>query len=180
MDFAVCRRALIALLAGLLIQTSHASTSPSTNINPMTGLEAINQAAWQRTLVMRIAKSHMMVAAGVDYQKSKTQLTQSIGEYESVLKLLQSNSPNRDISDRLKAAKGQWKQFKAAALATPTKENAVTVIEESDDLLYHTDAVVRHWRAFADEQPGHLVDTSSQQGMLSERIGMFYAAHFMV
>lgn len=172
MDFVRCRQVVLFLLAGMFVQTSAATTAS------ITELEAISQATWQRTLVMRIAKSHMLVAAGVDYQKSKAQLTDSIAEYESVLKTLQGNSPNQDISERLRVVKGEWEQFKEAVLAVPTKEGAFEVMEESDDLLYHSDAIVRHWKVYAEEQIGHLVDTSSQQSMLSERIGMFYAAHF--
>ncbi|OUR92511.1 hypothetical protein A9Q81_16305 [Gammaproteobacteria bacterium 42_54_T18] len=172
MDFVRYRQAVLFLIAGMLIQTSVASTTA------ISELEAISQAAWQRTLVMRIAKSHMLVAAGIDYQKSKSQLMDSIKEYEVVLKTLQSNSPNHDISERLRFIKVEWEQFKAASLKAPSKEVALVVMEESDDLLYHTDAIVRRWKVYAEEQIRHLVDTSSQQSMLSERIGMFYAAHF--
>ena len=172
MDFVRCRQVVLFMLAGMFVQTSVATTAS------ITELEAISQAAWQRTLVMRIAKSHMLVAAGIDYQKSKSQLTDSIEEYESVLKTLQGNSPNHDISERLRVIKVEWEQFKVAVLKAPTQEGALVVMEESDDLLYHTDAIVRLWKVYAEEQIGHLVDTSSQQSMLSERIGMFYAAHF--
>jgi len=172
MDFVRCRQVVLFMLAGMFVQTSVATTAS------ITELEAINQAAWQRTLVMRIAKSHMLVAAGIDYQKSKSQLTDSIDEYESVLKTLQGNSPNHDISERLRVIKIEWEQFKVVVLKAPTQEGALVVMEESDDLLYHTDAIVRRWKVYAEEQIGHLVDTSSQQSMLSERIGMFYAAHF--
>ena len=172
MDFVRCRQVVLFMLAGMFVQTSVATTAS------ITELEAINQAAWQRTLVMRIAKSHMLVAAGIDYQKSKSQLTDSIDEYESVLKTLQGNSPNHDISERLRVIKVEWEQFKVVVLKAPTQEGALVVMEESDDLLYHTDAIVRRWKVYAEEQIGHLVDTSSQQSMLSERIGMFYAAPF--
>ncbi len=172
MDFVRCRQIVLLLLAGMFVQTSAATTTS------ITELEAISQAAWQRTLVMRIAKSHMLVAAGVDYQKSKSQLMDSIKEYETVLKTLQGNSPNHDISERLRVIKTEWEQLKIAVLKAPSQEGALVVMEESDDLLYHTDAIVRRWKVYAEEQIGHLVDTSSQQSMLSERIGMFYAAHF--
>ncbi|OUS32346.1 hypothetical protein A9Q99_00695 [Gammaproteobacteria bacterium 45_16_T64] len=172
MDFVKSRWVMFSLLAGLLMQTSTA------NAAAMTELEAISQSAWQRTLVMRVAKSHMLIAAGIDYRKSKAQLSQSIQEYEAVLRSLQANSPNRDISERLRLVKLEWQQFKMLVLETPTKANAMLVMEESDDLLYHTDAIVRRWKVYAEEEVGHLVDTSSQQSMLSERIGMFYAAHF--
>lgn len=174
MNFIHCRQAVLLLIAGLLIQTSAVNASEKS----MSEIEAISQAGWQRTLVMRIAKSHMLLAAGIDYKKSKSQLEQSVGEYEAVLRSLQRNSPNRDISERLRVIKGEWEQFKAAIEMPMTKESALTVMEESDDLLYHTDAIVRRWKVYAEEQVGHLVDTSSQQSMLSERIGMFYAAHF--
>ncbi|MBV1921818.1 MAG: type IV pili methyl-accepting chemotaxis transducer N-terminal domain-containing protein [Pseudomonadales bacterium] len=172
MDFVRCRQVVLFLLAGMLIQTTVASTTS------ITELEAISQAAWQRTLVMRIAKSHMLVAAGIDYQKSKSQLMDAIEEYEAVLKTLQGNSPNNDISERLRVIKVEWGQFKAASLKASSQEGALVVMEESDDLLYHTDALVRSWKVYTEEKVGHLVDTSSQQSMLSERIGMFYAAHF--
>jgi len=60
MDFVRCRQVVLFLIAGMLIQTSAASTAS------ISELEAISQAAWQRTLVMRIAKTHMLVAAGID------------------------------------------------------------------------------------------------------------------
>jgi hypothetical protein len=172
MGFSRCRQAILFLFAGMFIQTSVASTAS------ITELEATSQAAWQRTLVMRIAKFHMLVAAGIDYQKSKSELLDSIEEYEAVLKTLQGNSPNRDISERLLVIKVEWEQFKTASLKAPSQESALVVMEESDDLLYHTDALVRRWKVYTEETVGYLVNTSSQQSMLSERIGMFYAAHF--
>lgn len=140
--------------------------------------EAINKAAWQRTLTQRIAKNYMLVGGHVDLESSTAQLKASISEFEMTLFQLQNNAPNDRITKTTLKLKKKWIPYKEVASSKPTKDSALWLIEESNSLLALSDKLVQQWLALDHTNLTHLVDLSNHQSMLSERIGMYYSAHF--
>lgn len=140
--------------------------------------EAINKAAWQRTLTQRIAKNYLLVGGRVDLESSKAQLKASISEFDMTLFQLQNNAPTDRIAKTTLKLKKRWLSYKEVALTEPTKDSALWLIEESNSLLAMTDKLVHQWLALDHNKLTNLVNLSNHQSMLSERIGMYYSAHF--
>ena len=98
-------------------------------------LDAVHKAAVQRTLVMRIAKDHLQMAAGVDYQASRADMEASIEEYEFLLGQLELNSPNSNLNQRVLDIKRDWQKFRSVALTVASQESSLALIEEGNDLM---------------------------------------------
>lgn len=152
--------------------------STSVSARSMSDLDAVHMAATQRTLVMRVAKAHIQLASGVDALNARRNLQNSIEEYDNNLKALEQNSPNSVLNRRIMSLKNEWQAFKQVALADPAPMTVQTLLEESNNLLYQTDSLVRQWRMRLPQERGFANELALQQSMLSERIGLFYTAHF--
>ena len=143
----------------------------------LSDLDAVHQAATQRALVMRVAKAHIQVASGVDRENARRSLQASIKQYDKNLEELEANSPNSGINGRLLQLKKDWQAFKTKAQRPSNRATVVSLLEESDNLLYRTDALVRQWQLRLPQEHGHFNELALQQSMLSERISLFHAAH---
>lgn len=142
-------------------------------------LDAVHKAAVQRTLVMRIAKDHLQVAANVDVNAARVDLEASVEEYEFLLSQLELNSPNSNLNQRVLNVKQAWQGFRSAALATPSKDSVLNLIDAGNDLMVKNDLLMREWQARLPSSYGERIDLAQQQSMLSERIGVFYLAQYM-
>lgn len=144
----------------------------------LSDLDAVHQAATQRTLVMRVAKAHIQLASGVDHANAQRALVAGIEEYDRNLEELEANSPNSTLNNRLLQLKQEWQTFKAAAQSEPSRRSVLTLLEESNNLLYQTDSLVRQWQLRLPQDRGQYNEQALQQSMLSERISLFYTAHY--
>lgn len=142
-------------------------------------LDAVHKAAVQRTLVMRIAKDHLQMAAGVDYQASRADMEASIEEYEFLLGQLELNSPNSNLNQRVLDIKRDWQKFRSVALTVASQESSLALIEEGNDLMLKNDLLMREWQARLPHLYGERIDLAQQQSMLSQRIGVYYLAQYI-
>jgi len=152
--------------------------STAVSARSLSDLDAVHMAATQRTLVMRVAKAHIQVASGVDAVNARRTLHASVREYDSNLKELEQNSPNSVLNRRMISLKQSWHAFRRVAQADPSPLTVQTLLEESNNLLYQTDSLLRQWRLRLPQERGLFNELALQQSMLSERIGLFYTAHF--
>ena len=173
----------MAQVFGLVFKTSLAFlvafSSAWVSARSLSDLDAVDQASLQRTLSMRIAKAYIQMAANVDYQKAETELDHSIVEFEYSLNQLEMNSPNSKLHQRIKQVQSEWLSFRSIAETTPNVAQVEDLIEEANDLLYQTDALVREWKMRLPGEHGMQMDLASQQSMLSERIGAYYVAGYL-
>lgn len=142
-------------------------------------LDAVYKAAIQRTLVMRIAKNHIQLATGVDYQSSKIDLSASIEEFDQLLGQLELNSPTSAINQRVLGIKKIWQSYRVMAESLPSQESVLALLESSNDLILQSDLLMREWQGRLPGVYGESIDLVQQQSMLSERIGAFYLAQYM-
>ncbi|RLT94484.1 hypothetical protein [Ketobacter sp.] len=171
MNKLVSIRSFLVVILGLVSTLSSART--------ISDLDAVHKAAEQRTLVMRIARDHVQMAANVDYQAAKADLESSLEAFELLLGQLEHNSPNSTINQRVMDIKQQWLSFRSTALASPDADSVLTLIEESNELLLSTDILMRDWQARLPHHYGHRIDLAQQQSMLSERINLLYLAKYI-
>ena len=145
----------------------------------LSDLDAVSKAAWERTLTMRMAKAYTQLAAGVDSQNAQMDLDNSISEFKYGLSLLEQNAPNSRIHQRVLRVKREWSNFHTLVSNIPTKHNLEALLEGADELMYHTDSLVREWKTRLPNANGDSIDMATEQSMLSERIGVFYAARYL-
>lgn len=168
-------QSVVKFSVGLVVM---ALMSTSVSARSMSDLDAVHLAAAQRTLVMRVAKSHILLASGVDAVNARRNLQASIKAYDSNLQALEQNSPNSVLNRRIMSLKNEWQTFKQVALSDPSLSTVQTLLEESNTLLYQTDSLMRQWRMRLPQGRGISNELALQQSMLSERIALFYTAHF--
>ena len=150
--------------------------STAVSARSLSDLDAADQAALQRTLVMRVAKAHIQLAANPGEQARKT-LKDSVDQYDRSLVLLEENSPNSQINQRIMKVKQLWQAYRSQALSQPAHSSVLAMLEQSNNLLFQSDALVRDWKARLPQHVGERSELAQQQGMLSERAGVYFAAH---
>ena len=164
-------RSFLVVILGLISTLASART--------ISDLDDVHKAAVQRTLVMRIAKDHLQMAANVDYQAARAGLDANVEEFEFLLGQLEHNSPNSAINQRVLDVKQHWGALRAAVTLSPNGGNALDVLETADDLLLKSDLLMRDWQARLPHHYGDRVDLAQQQSMLSERINVLYLAQYI-
>ena len=164
-------RSFLVVILGLISTLASART--------ISDLDAVHKAAVQRTLVMRIAKDHLQMAANVDYKAAQSDLEANVEEFEFLLGQLEHNSPNSTINQRVLDLKEGWMAFRVGATSAPDANSALDLIEKADDLLLKSDLLMRDWQARLPHHYGDRIDLAQQQSMLSERINVLYLAQYI-
>lgn len=139
-------------------------------------LEAVHQAANQRTLVMSVARAHIQLATNEGATEAKGALLNSIRQYEEGLKVLETHATDATLNARLQVLKQQWQSYKDIALGKPGAASSEALLEHSDDLLFQADALMWQWQLRLPGEQGLSSELAFQQSMLSERIGLLQAA----
>lgn len=138
---------------------------------------AINKAGRQRMLTQRILKSWLLIGQDVATDTAQEQLDQGIGLFETQLEELETFAPTPSIQNALTNVRSQWVEFRQRAIAIPEKKKAFALIEDGNQLLAACETVVTQLEQYAHNTKGKLINVSGRQRMLSQRIGMYYAAH---
>lgn len=142
----------------------------------LSDLDAVHQSAQLRTLAMRVARTHIQAASGDQDTGVWQALNGDVVRYDDTLARLEENSPSSVINQRILKVKALWRQYKTTALSRPSRTTVNALLDAGDNLLVQTDALVKLWQARLPHDRGERNDLALQQGMLSERIGLFYAA----
>ncbi len=138
--------------------------------------EAMNLSGMQRMLSQRIAKSYLMIGADVRSEVAIEQLDQSVARFESNHRALDGYAPNPQITQALQQVDQTWQTYRELALSRPQREQAVQVLQLSDQLLAQSEQVVQLIQSHAGSTSAGLVNRSGRQRMLSQRIAKLYLA----
>nr|WP_298164174.1 type IV pili methyl-accepting chemotaxis transducer N-terminal domain-containing protein [uncultured Pseudomonas sp.] len=161
------------IISGLLLSLSLLSFPSSAAIN---AAEAMNLSGMQRMLSQRIAKTYLMIGAEVRPEQAEEQLDQSIAKFESNYLALSEYAPTEQIKTALAEAGQTWQRYRELALSRPTKQQALSMLELSDQLLAQSENVVQLLERHSGGQSARLVNRSGRQRMLSQRIAKLYLA----
>lgn len=136
--------------------------------------EAVNMSGLQRMLSQRIAKSYLMIGQRVHLKEAQQQRDTSIALFEKNLITLKEYSPTPEIGTNLSKVEAIWLGYKKRVLQTPNRDEALTVIRQSDEVLKLSEVVVKQIQDYSNVSAARLVNISGRQRMLSQRIGKLY------
>lgn len=140
----------------------------------MTDAEAVNMSGLQRMLSQRIAKSYLMLGQKVSIHEASKQRDVSVALFETNLQELKAYAPTPEISDDLKKVETVWLGYKKRVSQTPSRDEALTVIRQSDEVLRLSETVVKAVQEYTKVSGARLVNISGRQRMLSQRIAKLY------
>jgi len=138
--------------------------------------EAMNLSGMQRMLSQRIAKSYLMIGADVRSDQAVQQLEQSVARFESNYQALSEYAPSAEITTALEQVGLTWQRYRELALSRPEPQQALSLLQLSDQLLAQSEALVQLIEAHTGNAGARLVNRSGRQRMLSQRIAKLYLA----
>lgn len=140
--------------------------------------EILDRAAQQRTLVLSAAKHYVLAASGVDVRESQRSLHAAQRQFEANLDVMRINAPNTLLRESLKSLDAEWTAFNEQINSPASNDRIEAIVEATNTLVFLADAISNRWGVMASNRELEALNLSHQQAMLSERMGMLYAAHY--
>ncbi|MCK5876854.1 MAG: type IV pili methyl-accepting chemotaxis transducer N-terminal domain-containing protein [Candidatus Marithrix sp.] len=98
----------------------------------------INKAGKQRMLIQKMTKELLLVAKGIEAEANKTNLTNSVAEFDNVLTELSANTINESIASQLKKIQKKWAKYKPILDAVDVSETALNKLDKLSLSLYRS------------------------------------------
>jgi len=128
------------------------------------------------TLSQRMAKDYMAVGAGIRPEKAMKDLDVSVAQFEQSFQQLMDYANSHRASKEFKAMADLWQQYRTDVIAQPDKKAAITLINESNELLkaclHAADAITKQNGSAV----ASLVELSGEEATLTQKIAMDYFA----
>ncbi|WP_196887019.1 type IV pili methyl-accepting chemotaxis transducer N-terminal domain-containing protein [Aureivirga sp. CE67] len=140
--------------------------------------EAINIAGKQRMISQRMLKCYMMIGADIKTDQARKELDESVAAFEEGYLLLSEYASSGKVSKSLDEVRKLWEPFRLHIVSTPNHKDASLLLEEADKLLTASQDVVEEIENHLRLKSAKLVDKAGRQRMLSQKIAMYYIAHY--
>lgn len=159
---AVCLIVCSVLALGL----AGTASAETLNIN-----SAINKAGRQRMLSQRMAKAYCQAGLGVEAERSKKILEQSVALFDKQLADLKAFAPTPEIKDTYARLEQAWIPYKQLlAGGDPNLENAKKIAQASEEVLKLAQQGTELLEKHSGTTTGKLINVAGRQRMLSQRI----------
>ncbi len=96
----------------------------------------INKAGKQRMLIQKMTKELLLVAKGIDVETSKTNLANTVIEFEKVLTELSANTINESIAAQLKKVQKKWDKYQPILASVDISEPTLHKVDKLSSSLY--------------------------------------------
>lgn len=132
---------------------------------------AINKAGRQRMLSQRMAKAYCQAGLGVEVERSKKVLEQSVALFDRQLMELKASAPTPEIKDTYARLEQTWIPYKQLLSAgDPNLDGAKAIAGMSEDVLKLAQQGTLLLEKHAGTMTGKLINVAGRQRMLSQRI----------
>lgn len=160
----------VAAATGLLGISS--SVAQVVNMN-----DAINKSGRQRMLSQRLAKSYLQIGQGVDLDRSRKILDNSLALFDRQLVELTAFAPTPENKAVLQDLSGAWLSYKEALVGrTPNQQDAKSILVINEEVLALAQTATVQLEKLSGTATGRLVNIAGRQRMLSQRMAKFYQA----
>ncbi|WP_317924032.1 type IV pili methyl-accepting chemotaxis transducer N-terminal domain-containing protein [Cupriavidus sp. TA19] len=132
---------------------------------------AINKAGRQRMLSQRMAKAYCQVGLGIEVERSKRILEESVALFDRQLADLKSFAPTSEIRETYDSLGQTWIVYKQLLTGSePNPENAKKIATASEDVLKLAQQGTVQLEKHSGTAAGKLINVAGRQRMLSQRI----------
>ena len=136
--------------------------------------EAVNIAGKQRMFTQRMLRDYGMVGLGVKFSNPQKDLQETMREFEEHLDALDKFNKDPKIAKSIAKQKKLYNSIKALLQKEPSKENAIELQKELDELLKAADETTKLFASKAGKTSGKIINISGRQRMLSQRMASLY------
>jgi len=140
-------------------------------------LELINIAGQQRMLSQRISKDYLYKGGAIAVSKASRQLSQTLKESMSAQEKLKSSIKDKKIINLLEFVEMNNQDIVIKTKEKFTIDNAEYVLDLSESMLEGNEYVMRALTKATKVHESKLVDMSTRQAMLAQRISKYYIAY---
>ena len=138
------------------------------------GAAALNIAARQPMLAERITKSFSLIGQKVLEFRSRRQLDESIKEFETGLKTLQTVAPTPEIRDNYQLLEQLFDEFKGIEAKPVNLENAKALAEQNEELVWIATKGAQLIQQHVKSARSDLIGTAGELRTLTQRIAKLY------
>ena len=132
---------------------------------------AINKAGRQRMLSQRMAKAYCQAGLGVEVERSKKILEQSVALFDKQLMELKAFAPTPEIKDTYARLEQTWIPYRQLLSGgDPNPDSAKTIARMSEDVLKLAQQATLLLEKHSGTATGKLINVAGRQRMLSQRI----------
>lgn len=135
---------------------------------------AIDIAGRQRMLSQRMAKAYLLLVLGVDVERSRALLAESIERFDVQLATLKAAARTDDTGAALANLERQWVTFKAVLVQPPSRSGADALYDASEALQSAAHQVTLSLERGAGPPSERLVNLAGRQRMLTQRMAKFH------
>jgi len=169
---------LIKLFSALWLLSvgSFANTASTTTTN-ITGSQLLNLAGKQRMLSQRIAKDYLYIGKNISKTKANRQLKESMNSFLLAHRKLISSIQDEEIKNLLDFVGLSSKEFKDITSKKFNLDNAQLILDLSESMLEGSQYVVDSLQNSLSIKKSTIIDRSTKQRMLSQRIAKYYISY---
>ena len=156
----------------------------SINISANTGVKSsitdsqlLNLAGKQRMLSQRIAKDYLYIGKNIATTKADKQLKESMNSFLLAHRKLQSSIHDEEVKNLLAFVQLSSDDFKDISSQEFTLDNAQLILDLSESMLEGSQYVFNSLQNSFKLKESAIIDKSTQQRMLSQRIAKYYISY---